>query len=167
MKAKEIKIGFAPTRRDCFTHKEANRVRAEIYKAVSTLGATLVDIEGINEEALLFNESDVGKTVRKFKESEVDGIFVPHCNFGSESIVGRIAKGVGRPVLLWGPRDGEPKPNESRARDTQCGLFATGKALRRLNVPFTYLVNTGVNDPTFERGYKSFLAVCSVVRMCQ
>lgn len=32
-----------------------------------------------------------------------------------------------------------------RLRDTQCGLFATGKVLRRFGVPFTYLTNCRLN----------------------
>ena len=51
-----------------------------------------------------------------------------------------------------------------RLRDTQCGLFATGKVLRRFGVPFTYMTNCRLNDPVFERGIKDFLAVCNVVK---
>lgn len=32
-----------------------------------------------------------------------------------------------------------------RLRDTQCGLFATGKVLSRFGVPFTYLTNCRLN----------------------
>ena len=35
--------------------------------------------------------------------------------------------------------------NGVRLRDTQCGLFATGKVLRRFGVPFTYLTNCRLN----------------------
>jgi len=51
-----------------------------------------------------------------------------------------------------------------RLRDTQCGLFATGKVLRRFRVPFTYMTNCRLNDPVFERGIRDFLAVCNVVK---
>ena len=51
-----------------------------------------------------------------------------------------------------------------RLRDTQCGLFATGKVLRRFQVPFTYMTNCRLNDPVFERGIRDFLAVCNVVK---
>ena len=49
-------------------------------------------------------------------------------------------------------------------RDSQCGLFATGKVLRRFQVPFTYLCNCNLDDPEFERGVKNFIAVCNVVK---
>lgn len=35
--------------------------------------------------------------------------------------------------------------NGVRLRDTQCGLFATGKVLRRFGVPFTHLTNCRLN----------------------
>ena len=54
--------------------------------------------------------------------------------------------------------------NGIRLRDSQCGLFATGKVLRRFRVPFTYLCNCRLTDPEFERGIKNFLAVCNVVK---
>jgi L-fucose isomerase-like protein len=52
-----------------------------------------------------------------------------------------------------------------RLRDSQCGLFATGKVLRRFHVPFTYMNNCNLEDPEFERGIRDFLAVCNVVKV--
>ena len=101
---------------------------------------------------------------RKFKKEGVDGLMLPHCNFGTEYVCARLAKKLDVPVLLWGPLDERPEPNGVRLRDTQCGLFATGKVLRRFQIPFTYLTNCRLNDPVFERGVKDFLAVCNVVK---
>ncbi len=67
-------------------------------------------------------------------------------------------------MLLWGPRDERPDENGIRLRDSQCGLFATGKVLRRFQVPFTYMTNCRLNDPEFERGIRDFLRVCNVVK---
>ena len=90
--------------------------------------------------------------------------FFPHCNFGTEDTVARVGKALGKPVLLWGPRDEAPLEDGMRFRDTQCGLFATGKVLRRFNVPFTYVTNSRVNDPVFERGFSNFISASNVVR---
>jgi len=73
--------------------------------------------------------------------------------------VGKLAKLVDEPVLLWGPRDDAPDADGRRTRDTQCGLFATSKALRRYGLPFTYLPNSWVDGPEFEHGFKAFLRV--------
>ena len=63
MKKETIKIGYAPTRRDCFTHPEAAEMREQIKKTVSAWGAELVDIEGINEEGMLIAPDDIPKAV--------------------------------------------------------------------------------------------------------
>ena len=78
------------------------------------------------------------KIAAKFKAEGVDGLFLPHCNFGTEYLCARLAKELDVPVLLWGPLDERPEADGTRLRDTQCGLFATGKVLRRFQVPFTY-----------------------------
>lgn len=123
-----------------------------------------VDITDINEEGLLYDDADVEKIAEKFRREGVNGILLAHCNFGTEYVCARLAKKIGLPVLLWGPLDERPEPDGVRLRDTQCGLFATGKVLRRFRVPFTYLTNCRLDDPVFERGIRDFLAVCNVVR---
>lgn len=159
-----IRIGYAPTRRSIFSAPDARRYRTIIADRLTELNVEFVDIDDINDEGLLFDEDDCIRVLEKFRAAGVDGLFLPHCNFGTEFICARLAKDLGRPVLLWGPLDERPEPNGVRLRDTQCGLFATGKVLRRFQVPFTYLTNCRVDDPVFERGLRDFMAVCNVVR---
>lgn len=159
-----IRIGYAPTRRSIFSAPDARRYRTIIADRLTELNVEFVDIDDINDEGLLFDEDDRIRVLEKFRAAGVDGLFLPHCNFGTEFICARLAKDLGRPVLLWGPLDERPEPNGVRLRDTQCGLFATGKVLRRFQVPFTYLTNCRVDDPVFERGLCDFMAVCNVVR---
>ena len=128
------------------------------------LGFDFVDITELNQEGLLSDDNDVEKIAEKFEKEGVDGLLLAHCNFGTEYVCARLAKRLGLPVLLWGPLDERPEPDGVRLRDTQCGLFATGKVLRRFRVPFTYLTNCRLNDPVFERGVRDFLAVCNVVK---
>jgi L-fucose isomerase-like protein len=166
----KLKIGYAPTRRFVFSKEDAHRFKDLTLEAIRALGAQMgdveiIDLEGINPEGLLFdNNNDADKIIKRFKDEEVDAVFFPHCNFGTEDTVARVAKAVGKPVLLWGPRDEAPLPDGMRLRDTQCGLFATGKILRRFNVPFTYIVNSAVDSEVFNRGFKNFLAVANVVK---
>lgn len=161
---KSIKIGFAPTRRSIFSAPDAVKFANLTRDRLRELGVEFVDITDINEEGLLYQECDRIKIAEKFKKEGVDGLFFPHGNFGTEYECARLAKEMGVPVLLWGPRDERPEPNGVRLRDTQCGLFATGKVLRRFQVPFTYVTNCRLTDPEFQRGIKTFLAVCSVVK---
>ena len=159
-----IKLGFAPTRRSIFSAPDAVKYRGLTADRLRELGIDFVDIDDINEEGLLYDEGDRLKILEKFRAEQVDGLFLPHCNFGTEYLCARLAKDLNVPVLLWGPLDERPEPDGTRLRDTQCGLFATGKVLRRFGVPFTYLTNCRLDDPVFERGLRDFLAVCNVVR---
>jgi len=162
---KTIKIGFAPTRRSIFSAPDAIKYADLTRKKLVELGITFVDITDINDEGLLYDDNDREKIAAKFKAEAIDGLFLPHCNFGTEYVCARLAKELGVPVLLWGPRDERPDENGIRLRDSQCGLFATGKVLRRFGVPFTYMTNCRLDDLAFARGLRDFLAVCNVVKV--
>lgn len=161
----KIRLGFAPTRRSIFSAKDASKYAALTKKKLEDLNIDFVDIEDINEEGLLYDDADIEKIEKKFREAGVDGLFLPHCNFGTEYVCARLAKRLGIPVLLWGPRDERPDENGIRLRDSQCGLFAVGKVLRRFQVPFTYLTNCRLEDVEFENGVRNFLAICNVVKV--
>ncbi|MCL2539503.1 MAG: L-fucose/L-arabinose isomerase family protein, partial [Oscillospiraceae bacterium] len=159
-----IKIGFAPTRRSVFSAPDAVKYANLTRERLRELCVDFVDIAEFNEDGLLYSDEDAVKIAQKFKAQKVDGLFLPHCNFGTEYAAAKLAKELGVPVLLWGPRDERPEEDGRRLRDTQCGLFATGKVLRRFRVPFSYLKNCRLSDPVFAQGIDRFLAVCSVVR---
>ena len=162
----KIKLGIAPTRRFCFSREDAHRFKDIILEKMrADERVEVIDIDDINEEGLIYDSvGDVDKIADKFIAAKVDAVFFPHCNFGTEDTVAKVAKKVGKPVLLWGPRDEDPLEDGSRLRYTQCGLFATGKILRRFNVKFTYIPNCAIDDPIFARGFDTFLRAVSVVK---
>ena len=164
MKTYKVKLGVASTRRDIFSREDAIKFRKLTEKRLNELGIKFIGINDINEEGLLFEEAHVDLIVDKFKKEKVDALFFPHCNFGTEDLVAKVAKKLNLPVLLWGPRDEAPLPDGTRSRDTQCGLFATGKILRRFKIPFSYIPNSSLTDEAFERGIKNFIAATNVVR---
>ena len=166
-------LGVAPTRRDTFPAPEDAMavkqrmmpVLQEILDGIENL--TVVDIEGINDEGLIYDYADVPKIEKRFREAGVDALFVPHVNFGQEEPVAMLAKKLGVPVLVWGPRDEcPPDPNQflHRQTDTQCGLFATTKALSRYDVPFTYIENCWMDSPILKQGIEDFVRVASAVK---
>lgn len=159
-----VKLGFAPTRRSIFSAPDAVKYSNLTRQRLDELNISYADITEFNAEGLLYSDEDMQKIAAKFKAEKIDGLFVPHCNFGTEYVVARLAKDLGVPVLLWGPLDERPDEKGVRLRDTQCGLFATGKVLRRFQVPFTYLKNCRLSDPAFARGLRNFIAVCNVVK---
>lgn len=158
-------IGLAPTRRSIFSAPDAVKYADLTRAKLREMGVEFVDIDDIAQDGLLHDDGDRIKIAKKFKAAGVDGVFFPHGNFGTEYEVARLAKELSVPVLLWGPRDERPDEKGIRLRDSQCGLFATGKVLRRFGVPFTYLTNCRLEDPEFARGVKDFLAVCNVVKV--
>ena len=160
-----VRIGYAPTRRSIFSAPDAVKYRGLTARKLKEMGVDFVDIDDINEEGLLYDDEGLEKAIEKFRREKVDGLLLAHCNFGTEFECARLAKALNVPVLLWGPLDERPGPDGTRLRDTQCGLFATGKVLRRFRVPFTYLTNCRLSDPVFERGVRDFLAVCNVVKV--
>ena len=164
MKKQSIKLGYAPTRRDVFSKEEAGVFKRVVLEKIHSYGVEVVDIDWLNDEGLLYQDSDVGRVVEKFTDEGVDAVFSPHCNFGTESAVAKLAKAMNKPFLLWGPRDDAPLPDGSRSRDTQCGLFATSKILSRYGVPFSYITNCHVDSQTFDSGFKRFVAAANVVK---
>ena len=159
-----IVLGLAPTRRSIFSAPAAVEYANLTRSKLREMGVEFVDIDDISADGLLHDDADRVRIAKKFKEAGVDGVFFPHGNFGTEYEVARLAKELNVPVLLWGPRDERPDENGIRLRDSQCGLFATGKVLRRFKVPFTYLTNCNLEDPQFEAGVKNFIRVCNVVK---
>lgn len=161
---KQIKIGFAPTRRNIFSAKAAIEFAEYTRQKLDEIGIDYVDIKDINDDGLLYDDEGLEKIVAKFKAAKVDGLFLANENFGTEYECARLAKRLNVPVLLWGPRDEAPAKDGSRLRDTQCGLFAIGKVLRRFKVPFTYIKNCDLDDPAFNQGIIDFIKVCNVVK---
>ena len=165
----KIKLGLAPTRRtltrpNFFDKIDAIAAKKEIEEKLRGFNIEFVNLDFLNEEGLLFNGNDAARVAQKFIDEGVDAIFAPHCNFGTEDAVAKVAKRFNKPLLIWGPRDEAPLADGRRTRDTQCGLFATTKVLQQFGVPFTYITNSHPSDLVFERGLKNFVAASSVVK---
>lgn len=159
-----IKLGFAPTRRNIFSADAAIEFANLTRDKLDAMGVDYVDIKDVNDDGLLYDDAGMNQIAEKFQTAHIDGLFLANENFGTEYECARLAKKLNVPVLLWGPKDEAPAADGSRLRDTQCGLFAIGKVLRRFQIPFTYLVNVDIDDPEFERGVTDFIKVCNIVK---
>ncbi len=164
-----IILGYVPVRRDMFPVPAAEVMRDQIRSRVEDILSRLPDVElvsidGLIPGGILWRNGDVKKIEAFFREKAVDALFFPHCNFGQEEPVGQLAKRMGLPVLLWGPRDPAPEGEAFRVYDTQCGLFATSKALARAHVPFTYIENCWLESPVLEEGLDKFIRVAAVAK---
>ncbi len=169
-----LRIGVAPNRRGissnrkgAFTPEAARAIKDRIMATLHGLGddqIEFVTIDWLNPEGIMYDASHADPVAEFFRREGVDAIFTPHCNFGCEEAVGRLARLVQKPVLLWGPRDERPGEDGSRATDTQCGLFASSRLMLRYGVPFTYIENCRLEDPAFLAGFERFAAAATVVK---
>jgi L-fucose isomerase-like protein len=161
---RSIKIGLVPITKFVFSRKDALKYKRMIEDRLSVLGVRFVNIDGITGDGTLSHHEELPAVVRHLRDSEVDAIFCPHCNFGTEDVAALLGKEMRLPYLLWGPRDEAPLADGTRLRDTQCGLFATSRILQQMSVPFTYIPNCRLDDLAFDRGVLSFIRVASVCR---
>lgn len=161
-----IKLGLIPMGKFAFSHKDAKRYKCKIEKILNKLDINYENIDDVlkDKDGIVRSYNDVCQVVKYLKSKEVDGIFLPHCNFGTENAAGKIAKQMDIPTLLWGPRDEAPLPDGTRLRDSLCGLFATSKILKKFNVPFTYIENCEVEDPKFTKGLSEFIRTVNIVK---
>lgn len=172
----KIKIGLVPERRFLpgpkrtgifnpdYAVENKKKVVDYVKKKYSDENTEFVDIDFLNEEGLLYLTEDCERVAEYFNQQKVDAIFIINCNFGNEEAAGKIAKLMNKPVLLWGPRDEEFDEDGTRYTDTQCGLFAISKQLKRYGLPFSYIENCYIDDRAFGEGLKSFLSVACMVK---
>lgn len=168
---KKIKLGVAITVRDMFPPQELAKSNIDsIHDKVREIMKDYPEVECIFADSVVPNgvmtELDEEAKVEKlFREHEIDGLFIPHANFGQEETAAILAYNLKVPVLLWGPRDGSPVPGAPfRDTDTQCGLFATTRAMLRFGVEFTYAENCWIDSPMFREKLDHFIRVVSVVK---
>ena len=172
----KLKIGLLPIRRNIkeppkrigifqsdYAVENKNNAIKYIREHYEDADTQFVDLEWLNEEGLLRLDSDCDKVAEYFKQEKIDALFIINCNFGQENCAGLVAKQLRVPTLLWGPRD-RNFSNDIRYTDTQCGLFAMSKQLKRNNVKFSYIENCDITAPAFDQGLRKFFGVACMVK---
>jgi L-fucose isomerase-like protein len=165
---KKCVLGVAPTRRDVFPDSRVDEIYIRAKQLAESNDVGFKGLQGLTEKGLLVENSDIEKIAAYFRESRIDALFVPHANFGQEEAVAKLCKALGKPVLIWGPRDdaplGVPDQMLDRPYDVQCGLFATGKALQSYGVPFSYIENCWIDSEILDKGFESFIRTACAVK---
>ena len=162
MSASPVRLGFCPIGKFVFSHEDALKYKRLLEGTLESLDVAFVALDGVLPDGMVRSQEHVDPTVEHFRKADVDAIFMPHCNFGTEGAVGAIGRKLGVPVLLWGPRDEAPLPDGTRLRDSLCGLLASSKVLHKLSVPFTYIDNCRLDDPALTQGIDRFLRAVNV-----
>ena len=164
MKEFPVKVGFIPISKFIFNYEESLKYKQRIESKLREWKIDYVSIDKLVKDGMIHRMQDIEPVVEYLKGQKVDAVFCPHCNFGTEGLVGLIGRKMGVPFLLWGPQDDPPLANGARTRDTLCGLFASSKVLNKLEVPFNYIENCPVDDPCLQQGFRRFLRVASMVK---
>lgn len=170
-----VKIALVPLRRNIpgkrvgiFSQEVARQVKDDVIPYIkanfATDKVTLVDIEDFNEEGLFYDVMDSDRLAAQLKAAAVDAVFLINCNFGSEEAAGRLARLVGKPVLIYAVRDTRIDPDGMRYTDAQCGSFALSRIMQRQNIPFSYIENCHVRDQAFTDGFHRFISVACMLK---
>jgi L-fucose isomerase and related proteins len=159
-----VKIGFCPIGKFAFSHEDAKVYKSKLEKKFGEMGVNYIGIDKVITDGIIRSYDDASVAVEFLEQQKIDCLFIPHCNFGTESAAGLIAKKLGVPTLLWGPRDGAPLEDGTRLRDSLCGMFASSKVLVKLGVPFSYIENCEIDDYAFEAGLDKFIRAANIAR---
>ena len=162
IKKKTAYLGICPIGKFVFSYEDAVHQKKKIFKKFDEWNIDYCNIDSVLPDGMVRDQSHVDIVVEYFKKKKIDALFIPHCNFGTEGAAGMIAKKISLPTLLWGPRDEAPLPDGSRLRDSLCGMFATSKVLYKLEVPFTYIENCGIDEKQFKEGVFLFIHSAAV-----
>lgn len=165
----KVILGVVPTSRGGWGGPARAVTKKQIMERVTAIceklgDVEIVDIDPVLENGILCVKGECQAVSDYLISKHVDAVFFPHVNFGQEEAVATVARAVGKPVLLWGPRDPAPEGYNFRIYDTQCGMFATSKALLRYGVTFTYIENCWLDSPVLDEGIDKFVRVASVVK---
>ena len=70
--ARQLKLGMAPTRRVIFSIEEAARQKCLIERKLASMGVGFVNIDGVNDEGLVFDRTHVPPALEIFRREGVE-----------------------------------------------------------------------------------------------
>ena len=167
MYKEQLVLGVVPNKRSFLSMEEANRQKERFMKVVRSVKSELVRVVAIDdlcENGILYEMDKTDAVIDRMRTEQIDALFLPFCDFGEEQVVAKVAAALSVPVLVWGARDERPNTDQSRGRDTQCGMFAATKVLKRHGVAFSYIYNCETESGEFRQGFERFLRVVMVLK---
>ena len=168
MYREQLILGVVPTKRGFLPMEEAKRQKdrfmARIVSFFPEETVKLITVDDLTENGILSDKSLNPRVIAKMQENHVDALFVPFCDFGEEECAAGVAGALKVPTLVWGARDERPNSRTGRGRDTQCGIFAATKVMRRYGVKFSYIWNCETESEDFRIGYDRFIRTAAVIK---
>lgn len=165
-----VRLGIVPVKRSFLSLEEAVRQKKRLMAVIEKIipdPVEIVDVDDVAPDGILYKTEHIEAAVQKLRSNQIDALFLSFCDFGEEEVAAGIATALNVPTLVWGARDERPNSDAVRGRDTQCGMFAATKVLRRCGVKYSYLYNVPPESPEFCRGIDRFLRVASILKTLQ
>ena len=120
--AQSLKIGFIPTRMYVFSLEDAFAYKNRIKEKVYEFGIDFVDIDDVADQGMLGRPGEVALLLRRCWMKKWTACFSPTAISAVEYLVAQAAKRIGKPVMIWGPRD-DAHPEGEHTRDTSAGCL--------------------------------------------
>jgi len=83
---KSVKLGLCPIGKFVFSHKDAIVQKNKLLTKLREFDVEIFDLDMIIPDGIIKKNEDIEKTVRYFLDNEIDAVFLPHVNFGTEAI---------------------------------------------------------------------------------
>ncbi len=158
-----VRIGFVPSHRSPFNREWAvsirNRTITSIEKNTREVELVYPD-KKITDGGLVTDTEDAEKTIKLFKEKDIQGLIIGMMTFGEEIPNLLIAEAFDNlPIQIFATREGPFTDDGNRKSDSFCGTISTASGLVRRNIKFDF---SGIYFPE-EEGFISNLRKFSKV----
>lgn len=167
MYKEKLILGVLPIKRLFLSMETAYEQKKAFMKVIRNNvpnNVEIVDVDDVCENGIAFDINHIEPCAKKFYEKKIDALFLAYCDFGEEEVAAGVASKFDVPVLVWGARDEAPNTHAFRGRDTQCGMFASTKVLKRHGIKYSYIFNSETDSDTFKNGFDKFLRVSAILK---
>lgn len=165
----KIKIGFVPSHRAPFDKKWAADMREHTIKALKEDNDNVELIypdSGLTDSGLVTFNEDAEKTIKLFKEKEIDGLLIGMMTFGEEIPNLLIAEAFeDKPIQVFGTKEGPFTEDGNRRSDSFCGTISTASGLVRRKIDFDFSGLFFPEEEKFKDNFKVFVNVINAVKI--
>ncbi|MHB1417314.1 MAG: L-fucose/L-arabinose isomerase family protein [Chloroflexota bacterium] len=161
-----VRVGFVPSKRFPFSTEWALAMRERVLGAIAKIPGLEVVAPGLETtpNGLVENDEHAASTIALFREQQVEGVIIGALDFADEISAASVAAALGKPVLLFGTKEGPLRTNGERISDAFCGTLSISSALHRRKVPFTFAGILFPEEDKFAEEVDSFTRACAAVK---
>lgn len=161
-----VRLGFVPSMRFPTSHPWCTAMRDRVVAALTGIkGVEVVSPgEDVAPHGLVQNDEQAIRASAYLRSQDVDGVLVGAMDFGDEISAAAVAANLGRPVLLFGTKEGDLREDGERVSDSFCGTLSIGVALRRRGIPFAFAGVVFPEEDQLAARVRSFAGACAATR---